>query len=157
MLYLEGWASESSYFIGVVVEKLNTLFLIWRVPKWLMDDQMNRLRCPYCLEEFTYLVNPKKLRCGHICCLSCLKGHAKRLTVNGKRVVECPVCGWVIQCFAWHHMTLKNCCRWQCYVQRVVTPDSKVFVKVVIITIVKGNCLKCSWSYVRFVVRNSDF
>ena len=52
----------------------------------------DRLRCPYCLEEVAYLDNPKQLRCHHICCLPCLKGHVK-FTESGKQLVECPICG----------------------------------------------------------------
>ena len=57
-----------------------------------MADEIDELRCPYCLEGFTKLNNPKQLECGHIACLQSLDGHVQ-ISSSGLQGITCTICG----------------------------------------------------------------
>ena len=56
-----------------------------------MTSVEDKLRCPFCLEEITYLENPKQLDCGHIYCQPCLEGHVTT-TDTGAVLISCVIC-----------------------------------------------------------------
>ena len=67
-----------------------------------MADEIDGLRCPYCLEGFTKLENPKQLECGHIACLKCLDGHVQ-ISSSGMQGITCTICGQVLDRFFTHN------------------------------------------------------
>ena len=60
--------------------------------------QIEKLRCPHCLEEVLYLESPKLLPCGHVICISCLEFTAawQKTEEDDSVKITCSVCWYVI-------------------------------------------------------------
>ena len=60
--------------------------------------QIEKLRCPHCLEEVLYLESPKLLPCGHVICISCLEFTAawQKTEEDDSVKITCSVCRYVI-------------------------------------------------------------
>ena len=55
-------------------------------------------RCRYCLEELQYLIEPKRLDCGHVFCKECMSPQ-----ILGDGSFQCPTCRWVMMSSDWFH------------------------------------------------------
>ena len=58
-------------------------------------------RCRYCLEELQYLIEPKRLDCGHVFCKECVSPQ-----ILGDGSFQCPTCRWVSQSNDAYHINV---------------------------------------------------
>lgn len=56
-----------------------------------MAGKQVTLRCPSCLEEMEYLVDPKLLPCGHMFCMPCLV-EALVIKKQETTTIICTIC-----------------------------------------------------------------
>ena len=66
-------------------------------------------RCRYCLEELKYLIEPKRLDCGHVFCKECMSPQ-----ILGDGSFQCPTCRWVSQFNVVYHRHLICRCLIRC-------------------------------------------
>ena len=52
-----------------------------------MSAMDETIRCTYCLEELKYLIEPKRLDCGHVFCKECMSPQ-----ILGDGSFQCPTC-----------------------------------------------------------------